>query len=237
MTQPPKKMRYDSQAIVYLADDLWGTANTLQRKRVAAGDTENAFDFDLAKSRIFAYTQITALPLEYRQATSRLIILGHGNEASTFIATATQGGRSFTPEQLYAEVKKWLTASGYKTTRVQRVSLHMCYGGGNRGALPIAGSSNRPGDFTVDPRTSFAYKLARICGDLTVDVTARADETNTVSNSSGNVLVSASRHVGGRHHAEGDKWRFVTDAASTPENPVNPKVFASYNTPAGQRFR
>jgi len=50
---PPKKMQYDSQAILVLAADLMDNAQALQSKREAAGDTKNAFDFGIAKSRIF----------------------------------------------------------------------------------------------------------------------------------------------------------------------------------------
>jgi hypothetical protein len=216
----PKPTRYDSQAILVLADDLMGNARTLQNKREAAGDLESAFSSN-AKSRIFERVQITTLPLEYRQATSRLIVLGHGDEDSTIIASATTGGLTWTPLQLHELLKAWMSSTGKEPTRVQRISLHMCFGGGNRGTVPVPGSAGKTNQFKVPPSQSFAQKFASMAGCLTVDVTARTEATNMVSTTSNNVFVTAERQVGGRHKAEGDKFLFTTVAGSTPEKPVD----------------
>ena len=113
-----------------------------------------------------------------------------------------------------------MSTPGYQPTRVQRISLHMCYGGGNRGNVAVTGSAGRTSQFTVPPSRSFAQKFASMAGALTVDVSARTEATNMVSTTQGDTFVTAHRNVDGRHQAEGDKFIFTTAPGSTPEAPI-----------------
>jgi hypothetical protein len=54
-------------------------------------------------------------------------------------------------------------------TKIKRISLHMCYGGGNR-------NRKAGGGVEVRVKDSFAYKLASYCGELADDVTGRTLE-------------------------------------------------------------
>jgi len=148
-----------------------------------------------------------------------LIILGHGDPDSTIIASGTSGGLTWMSEQLYTLLYSWLVPAGKMAMRVQRISLHMCYGGGNKGNLATAGSASRTSQFIVPPSKSFAQKFASIAGTLTVDVTARTDTTNMVPTTRGGTFVTAVRNVAGRHHGEGDKFVFTTVDGSSPTNP------------------
>jgi hypothetical protein len=231
MSDKPKQMRYDSQAILVLAADLSPDAKDLQQKREQAGDTQNAFDFSQTKSRIFELAQITTLPPEYRQATSRLYILAHGNSKSTIIASAQEGGITWSPEQLYTTLKAWMSTPGKLPTRVQRISLLVCYAGGNRGVTPIKGSGSNQSGFTVGPEDSFAYNFACMAGSLTADVTARTHEARGVRTTSNGTFVTAYQTVGGRHHGEGDKFIFTTVAGSTPKDPKPASITATWKEP------
>ncbi len=226
----PKKMRYDSQAILRLAPDLENDAINTQKKREEAGDVLNAFDHSKAKSRIFRGAQVNGLPIEYRQATSRIFIIAHGDENSTFIADAENGGNKWSPEALYLLLKAWMSDAGYLPTRVQRISLLTCNSGGNRGNTSIAGSGASQAGFTVRPEQSFAYKFARIAGCLTADVTARTDVMIGGSQTNNGVFVTAYQTVGmdNRRHKEGDKFVFTTVAGSTPTAPQDPTFHATW---------
>jgi hypothetical protein len=67
-------------------------------------------------------------------------------------------------------------------------------------------------------------------------VTARTDDAQMRVETKGNtnVFVNAQRMIGtkdDRHHAEGDKYVFVTDQNSTPEKQLPPRgVLASWKT-------
>lgn len=233
----PKKMRYDSQAILLLAPDLMPDAQHLQQKREAAGDIKNAFDFNMPKSRIFQHQQITVLPIEYRQNTSRIFVLGHGDPGSTKIFSARNGGQSWDPAQLHAILKAWMTTTGYQPSKVQRISLLMCYGGGNRGGnrgknAIVAGSGLNQTGFQVKPENSFAHNFARIAGTLTVDVTARTDVGQGSTSTINGQFSTYKQLVAGRHHGEGDKFVFTTVDGSTPTNPQNPTYQATWKTSA-----
>lgn len=220
----PKAMRYDSQAILVLAPDLIDDARDLERKRVAAGDTRNAFDSSLSKSRIFQNPQVNGLPEEFCQPTTRIYVLGHGDARSTVIGSRRQGGSTWTPVQLYNLLRAWMAQPGCVPARVQRISLLMCYGGGNRGNAPVNGSSNDQSAFTVKPTNSFAHEFACIAGALTVDVTARTSTATGGSRTSNGSFVTAYQTVGAahRHKGEGDKFIFTTMAGSTPARRANP---------------
>jgi hypothetical protein len=223
LTKKPKKMDYDTQAIVYIAADLKDNADTLQGKRVAAGDKTANYGGDIGSvevSAVFHGPLLTKLPIVYCQENSRLIILGHGDEDSTIISTAEDGGLCFTPEQLAGKVDQWLGAN-----RIKRISLHMCYGGGNRGTA-TGTEANREfyKGFKVLPNKSFAFTFASMVGGLCESVTARTEGTNmhrTVN--SAKVVMNAERLVDGRHKGFGDKYVFITDGG-TVDHPVNPRV-------------
>jgi hypothetical protein len=222
-------MQYVSQAIVFIASDLEENARALQMKREAAGDTTVEFEgFDpFAKSIVLQGPLIGTLPWAYRQPESRLIILGHGDEKSTFIATAERGGSTYTPLQFAEVVRGWLGAnSNYAPTKVKRISLHMCHGGGNRGSAE-GNTLNRAffEEFTKLPADSFAYKFASMAGELAVDITARTDDVGMREyyNHDGQ-FATARREIGGRHKGFGDKFVFVTNPGATIKNPVKPTV-------------
>jgi hypothetical protein len=224
----PKQMQYVSQAIVFIASDLEENARALQMKREAAGDTTVEFAdlAPVAQSIVLQGPLIGTLPLAYRQPDSRLIILGHGDEDSTFIATAEQGGSTYTPLQFTEVVRGWLGAnSGYVPMKVRRISLHMCYGGGNRGNAR-GNTIDRAffEQFTKLPNKSFAYKFASMAGELADDITARTDDVAMSVYSRGDQFETARREVGGRHKGFGDKFVFVTNPRATIKNPVKPTV-------------
>lgn len=222
----PKHMRYVTQAIVLLAQDLSENADALQSKRVAAEDLQIKFGDDppIDKSRIFQGLQITTLEEEYRQPTSRIIVLGHGDIDST--AIMGDGGLQLDGKQFAQRMRGWLTAPGYKPSRVQRISLHMCYGGGRRGTAPVLGSSNAVG-FAKSPVNSFAYEFARHAGELAVDVTARTARVRMNINSAVPFREVGEPDAPRRHKKEGDKFVFTTASGSTYAAPQNPEVRAA----------
>ena len=222
----PKHMQYITQAIVLLAQDLTDNADALQNKRIAAGDRQISFDDDppIEKSRIFQGLQITTLDEPYRQPTSRIIVLGHGDIDST--AIMGDGALQLDGKQFAQRMRGWLTSPGFEPSRVQRISLHMCYGGGRRGAASVAGSSNAAG-FAKSPLNSFAYEFARHAGELTVDVTARTARVRMNINGPAPFREVGEPDAPRRHKKEGDKFIFTTAVGSTYAAPQDPTVRAA----------
>jgi hypothetical protein len=101
---------------------------------------------------------------------------------------------------------------------IARISLHMCYGGGNRGGA--AGTNF--GAFDVPPSKSFAYRFASYC-NVARSVTARTDLTRMRVITRGDEFETALRVVGGRHKGLGDKVVFWTQGGNV-DNPVNPTM-------------
>jgi hypothetical protein len=234
----PKPMEYDTQAIVYIADDLRENAESLQNKRALAGDGEVTYTGigTVQKSRIFSAGDLGVLPRVYRQPGSRLIILGHGDADSTIIATATEGGETYTPEEFVGVVEGWLgNTDTIRTSGIKRISLHMCYGGGNRGNTTGPVSSAMLALYRVDPRSSFAYAFASRAGHLAADVTARTGTVHMHIHSvrpeiGAEYPVHIRRHVGGGHHQrEGDKFIFRTSEGSDGNTPIPPNVVDDFH--------
>jgi hypothetical protein len=192
------RMPYTAQIVVYLDADLQASASAIANK---PGNVTVSF------SRFpGGNADLPAAALQGVIANMRLVIVGHGDPASTSI-----GNQDITPKHLAEIVAVWLGG-----VRIQRISLHMCHGGGNRGAAVGARVQN----FQVHPQNSFAYAFASYCGALSVDVTARTESvgTSVVPNSQG-----YGRHlVHGRKAGAGDKVFFATNALATIAAPQDP---------------
>jgi hypothetical protein len=161
-------MRYTTQAIVCLAGDLAQVAQALQQKRVIEGDLAKTISGTRQiAATVHYHPNLNGLPNFFRTRDDgtggfRLIIVGHGNPESTHImGTNIQWG----PSELSENVGRWV---GGRT--INRISLHMCFGGGNplgRAAAPMP----------VPVERSFAMAFARVC-EYTRSVTARTDLVN-----------------------------------------------------------
>jgi hypothetical protein len=196
-------MAYQAQVVMYLDVDLEPTA-----RHTAHKPGNKTLSWSLYSG---GPDQLPAAAVQGVVADTRLVIIGHGNPTSTTI-----GNRYLTPERLARVVDVWLGG-----TRIKRISLHSCYGGGNRGRAVGA----QVGNFEVHPSNSFAFKFARYAGQLTVDVTARTDVVaGSVKTDDNDNTTSFQRKVGGRRKAEGDKFVFTTSEASTIANPDDPTM-------------
>lgn len=191
-------MAYTGQIVIYLDDDLEPTARAIANK---VGNTTVSWSRYSGTN-----TQLPAQALAGVVANFRLVIVGHGDPGSTSI-----GNRDISPERLAQVVNVWLSG-----VRISRISLHMCFGGGNRGTA----TGHNSAQFTVRPQSSFAFKFASYCGQLAVDITARTD---TVAGFSGGEK-GFTRTVGGRKSAEGDKLIFTTNVQSTLAAPLDPTM-------------
>jgi hypothetical protein len=190
-------MNYTTQWIVYLADDLKQNADWLQEKRGLEGDLRGSIN-----SEVQSRTQVTRYPLLPASTAlfsrSRLIILGHGNPASTHIMG---NGKQWTAQEFAALVDSWLE------TTVSRISLHMCYGGGNLNA----------GE-EVKPEASFAYHFASHC-NYAQTITARTATTNMVKRTGETTQIW--RETGDAHKGTLSKVVF-TPQGGTPNKAVPP---------------
>src|SRR5438128_10962240 len=95
----PKKMRYRAQAIVWLAADRKHTATALQRKRRTAKDMSIRLQGPL----------VTDIPRDYCGEDTRLIVLGHGNPASTHIMG--DQGLLWDAKQFAGVLHQWINPS------------------------------------------------------------------------------------------------------------------------------
>jgi hypothetical protein len=219
-------MSYTTQAIVCLANDLAETANAIHAKREAAGDATGLVNSRNIDRSIVVIGSPHQLAAQYRYSNSRLYIVGHGNPESTHIMGTTSGRRiQWDAVQLAEKIFSWLGDS-----IIARISLHMCFGGGNRSR--IRGSATRGSTeslesylsrFEVDPRNSFAYKLARHCC-LGRTITARTDVVAGTTTSRNGTIIDFSRTVGGHTTGAYDKATFTTVNGARPTNPIDPSV-------------
>ena len=161
-------MRYTTQAIVCLAGNLAQVAQALQQKRVIEGDLEKTISGTRQiAATIHYHPNLNGLPNFFQTRDDgtggfRLIIVGHGNPESTAImGTNIQWG----PAELSRNV-----GVGVGGRTINRICLHMCFGGGNplgRAAAPMP----------VPVERSFAMEFAGAC-QYTRSVTARTDLVN-----------------------------------------------------------
>jgi hypothetical protein len=202
-------MHYSTSGIICLAGDLRTNALYLQQKRQVVGDAVKTInDIEQAASDLAFYPELPAVTW---YASSRLIILGHGDDASTYIIGT---GIQWDAKELARQVERWLNLS-----KIKRISLHMCFGGGNRGAAVDTDADK----FVVHPSRSFAYRFASHCS-LAETVTARTEEVRmTRLRGELDVVTDITREVGGRHKGDGDKVVF-TPQGGTLEEPVNPTM-------------
>ncbi|MDI1260680.1 hypothetical protein [Aquabacterium sp.] len=191
-------MPYAAQIVKYLDGDLEPTAKHIANK---PGNTTASWGPYSGSS-----TQSPGGALSGVGADFRLVIVGHGDPQSTSI-----GNNNLSAKKLAEVVSIWLGG-----TKIKRISLHMCHGGGNRGSATGADVEQ----FTVRPQNSFAAKFASYCGQLTQDVTARTDSVaGTFTENANGGTTSFKRTVGGRHKALGDKLVFTTNPQSTLNEP------------------
>jgi hypothetical protein len=191
-------MQYSTQAIVCLANDLRATAEAFQRKREIEGDLRKTINrVEQTAATVHYYPDVIGLPNLFSgrpdgSGGSRLIIVGHGNPESTHIIG---DGVQWTAEELNTHVEGWLNGSV-----INRISLHMCFGGGN--------PTGRLAPMPVAPENSFAMAFARIC-QVARSVTARTEVVNilTRTNPAG-AVTDVQRTVADRHQQPGDKYVF-----------------------------
>jgi len=199
-------MQYATQAIVCLAGDLRDTAVSLQEKRQLEGDLRKTInDVEQIAATVHYWPDVNGLPNLFTarpdgSGGSRLIIVGHGNPESTHILG---DGFQWEAAELNTRVETWLNRS-----IINRISLHMCFGGGN--------PTGHLGPMPVGPANSFAMAFARICR-VARSITARTHVVSISRITSGpaNVpqadwpLTDVKRTVNGRHQAPGiDKYVF-----------------------------
>jgi hypothetical protein len=193
-------MQYSTQAIVCLAGDLRETAEALQTKRTLAGDARGTINqVEQVTSSVHYWPAVDGLPQIYAANANgtggfRLIIIGHGNPESTHIVG---DGIRWTPAELNTQVEEWL---GRRV--ISRISLHMCFGGGN--------PTGRLGPMPVAPGRSFAAEFTRICR-CAQSVSARTDVVSMQTTSQAGAIVGVQRIVGddSRHKGSGDKYVFT----------------------------
>lgn len=129
------------------------------------------------------------------------------------------------PEPLFGPYVVKSPEPGSPALRIKRDGA--CFGGGNRGNAKGADV----GQFAVRPSDSFAFKLARYCGQFTVDVTARTapvsatynDEHDSTATGYGRRKINGAN--GWRAVGRGDKATFVTDPNGTIGAPRDPQVW------------
>lgn len=231
-------MQYVTQAIICLDQSLLRAAKATQAKRRLAGDTTvNLGGQTVSKSVLYMSGPVIKLPEEYQQATSRLIIIGHGNPESTHISGTGSSGTDFwwTPTQLARMVQYWLDGNVIKT-----ISIRSCYGGGDRGGKHRSGGESvgaYMGRMTVDPRKSFAYEFASRCGNAE-RVTARTGVVETTTSFTGDAdptaldfedrVTGMTQKVSNVRRGKAYKAEFTPDPYARPDNPKAPGV-ALYN--------
>jgi hypothetical protein len=223
-------MRYITQSIVYIAHDLKTNADYLQRKRDAEEQPTLSSKLlgTVDKSFSCLGPLINPLPVQYCTSKSRLIILGHGNRESTEIARDTSGHSTLDPKTLAENVSNWLG-----NRKIERISLHMCYGGGNRGnAQGSTLNEEFLAQFEVRPEQSFAWEFAKHAGHLAKEISARTQaiserETRVADGTKDGKFVTAYREVGHkttgyRYKGFGDKYVIYTDPSATIKDPLPP---------------
>lgn len=214
----PEPMRYTGQAIVLLAADLERIARGLQGKRETAGDARNSAIVSL----VVPGQPINQIDNRFCGPGSRLILVGHGVLKATHLVG--DGDIQWDGEMLARRVIEWVGGPRAREQRIGRISLHVCFGGGNRGAT--RGTEREIlRDFTVRPNQSLAWNLARCVGCIAVSVTARTDVVGGQIPSRGG-RPTFQRVVGenDRHHAYGDKYVFWPARDSHPDNQAVPML-------------
>lgn len=157
--RPQRGMKYDSQ-VVWILDPLDAettrNGNRLHGKRCAIGQGDN--------SAIVCGESVTwpaALP---KSGNSRLYVVGHGvplGDARGQVIgfkISSESGRNLDAQALASKIGSLLGG-----TKIKRIGLVMCYGGGWKAE-------------NIGPERSFAFQLAEHCVGLTEDITARVDE-------------------------------------------------------------
>jgi hypothetical protein len=162
----PLPMKYQSQLIVLIDDDLLPHARDLQKKRESAGEAGKSYIFDL-----FARTFEPPVPTPEKSPTlgtdSRVYVIGHGAVDSSTIG---RGAKKMDAAKLASVLKAILKLCG-NAPRVKRVSLDMCYGAGNPTGEDIGGRQ-------IGATQSFAYTLFEALGGAAEDVVGRAAASN-----------------------------------------------------------
>lgn len=230
----PKRLHYTTEAIICLDTSLANSARAIHAKRRLACDTKVTIaQRQLDKSVLFMGGPVISLPPEYRLINSRLIIIGHGDPESTVISGRSTSGEEFRwdPRQLARMVRFWLAGSVINT-----ISIHSCFGGGNRGGVShTAGESQADymSRMTVDPRKSFAFKFACLCGSAK-RVTARNGQISSlVSTMKGapdempyeDRVTDYKMYVDGARRGEAFKVEFFPDRNASPDSPKRPDVW------------
>jgi hypothetical protein len=223
-------MKYSSNYVIQLdADDaITAGADAIIGKRHAAGDGDKCQKLDASNftnqttpKRSLAEMTKSDPPVDQN---SLLTIVAHCDPGNGGISE-----RSLSPQHLAKAVLKYLGG-----TKIRRISLDMCHGGGKRG--PVVGKNVE--SFEQKPTDSFAYRFASYAGQLARDVTARTDIVKTIINTDVNktkgteTITDVRRVVGSgdnpRHKTVGDKIIFVTHPESTVDNSVAPTMRFAY---------
>ena len=158
--RPKHGMQYDSQ-VVWVLDpgdnETRRNGDRLHGKRCAIDEKDRSAIISGG-----AATWPANLP---KTRNSRVYIVGHGvpigdakGQVIGFKISA-ENGLNLDAAVLATRIRGLLDG-----TKVKRIALVMCYGGGWKAK-------------SIGPERSFAFELAQYCGDLADDITARVDET------------------------------------------------------------
>jgi hypothetical protein len=192
---------FNKQVIVCLASDLEETARAIANKERSARTSAIMRYGDWTGG--MPQQRLSANGGDYRLAgsRSRLVIVAHGDENSRCI----NGSAALTGKTLAEFV------AGLVDGPVDRVTLHICCGGGNT-------------DAGVGPFDSIACEFARHAGGITREVTAR---TGVVAGTYyPNNLTGFKRSVGGRQgnaRRDDDKVVFEVNPGSSLAAPLPPR--------------
>jgi hypothetical protein len=199
---------FNKQVVVCLATDLEETARAIANKersgRVSAILRFGNWTGGMPTQKMSKNGEGYALA----GAQSRLVVVAHGDPTSRGI----NGSSALTGKKL-AEFVSYLLDEP-----IGRITLHICYAGGNQDP-----------EERVGPFDSLACDFASHAGRLAAEVTARCDRVGGTYNPE--TMKGFTRSVGGRSHNERrmeDKVVFTVNTSSTLDSSKSPS--AVYNT-------
>jgi hypothetical protein len=121
--------QYVRQWIVYLSDDLLNTALALSQKK---GDDNESRPVTVGGVLHYKPGEATIkLGSTDEPGNGRLIVVGHGSEGAGGFGKYI--GDNLEPRALATLIHDWLGGN-----RIERISLHMCWGAGTEGSTKMS---------------------------------------------------------------------------------------------------
>ncbi|NNF29653.1 MAG: hypothetical protein HKN73_20685, partial [Gemmatimonadetes bacterium] len=162
-----------------------------------------------------------------QQGLTRLVLIAHGDparkerERNLRISVAEPKD----PTEVASIIQAWLGGGGKK---VDRISLHVCWGAGRQYASKDDGSRGAKMHRGIMPRDSFAWALAKYCGELAGTITARNVALGVAQDGKrvGTYFTQTVRGFPARnyHNVEPfEKYVFTPDPVGTLDAPKDPK--------------